>query len=155
MMPPSPNNRIRPVAALSLLAVILVIGMGVYIGTRTGEDTTSTGQRLQVNLGIFSGRPDPTWTTTTAELDGLTLEAIRRLPPVDTFPATGLGYHGFFIIFLDADGNQTAWLQVYDGVIALSTTETEVQYYRDELGLETLLLSQARTHGYGDLIDGE
>jgi hypothetical protein len=48
-----------------------------------------------VTLGIYSGRPDPTWTLTGAEAAAVE-RAIEALPEAaGTPPEGGLGYHGF------------------------------------------------------------
>ena len=52
---------------------------------------------VRVTLGIYSGRPDPTWTLTGSDAAAVE-RAIEALPEmVGTPPEGGLGYHGFTV----------------------------------------------------------
>jgi hypothetical protein len=65
-------------------------------------DPTPAGpsDEVRVTLGIYSGRPDPTWTLTGAEAAAVE-RAIEALPETaGTPPEGGLGYHGFTITSL-------------------------------------------------------
>ena len=53
-----------------------------------------------MTLGIYSGRPDPTWTLTGSEAAAVE-RAIEALPETaGTPPEGGLGYHGFTVTSL-------------------------------------------------------
>ncbi len=55
---------------------------------------------VRVTLGIYSGRPDPTWTLTGAEAAAVE-RAIEALPETaGTPPEGGLGYRGFTVTSL-------------------------------------------------------
>jgi hypothetical protein len=52
---------------------------------------------VRVTLGIYSGRPDPTWTLTGAEAAAVE-RAVEALPETTGLPSEGgLGYHGFTV----------------------------------------------------------
>ncbi len=70
-----------------------------------------------VSLGLYSGRPDPSWTLTAAQSVELG-RLIDSLPSaVGEPPQGGLGYHGFSIDAADA-GGADRMLVAYRGAIA-------------------------------------
>jgi hypothetical protein len=63
---------------------------------------------VRLTLGIYSGRPDPTWTLAGAEAAAVE-RAIQALPEAaGSPPEGGLGYHGFTVA--RAGINVTAYL---------------------------------------------
>lgn len=113
------------------------------------KKTTDKGARLQVELDVFSGRPNPTFqlegaeaarlaNATRAALDG---ESVHRHEP----PA--LGYRGFRLT--DPEKRTLpAPVRVYGRVV-----ECDGRCWMDRDELEEKLLKAARGEGLGGLID--
>jgi hypothetical protein len=109
----------------------------------SGADPTPAGPTdlVRVTLGIYSGRPDPTWTLTGAEAAAVE-RAIQALPQVaGTPPEGGLGYHGFTV----ASPGRT--LTAYQGVVSTGGGGGPT-VLRSDPGrtVERLLLELGRTH---------
>lgn len=82
-----------------------------------GVTPTTAAPRVTVTLGIYSGRPDPSWDLTAAEAAAV-VNVIDRLPTVTaTPPEGGLGYHGFTLLIRRA-GEADATLIAYRGTVA-------------------------------------
>ncbi len=98
------------------------------------------GFSAQVELGLYSGVPDPSWTLTTAEANELAA-ALAGLARVDEPAASGgLGYHGFTIV--TPDGRLVA----YEGKVL--DAESDPPYVLDDPDrtIERLLLGTAQPH---------
>jgi hypothetical protein len=93
-----------------------------------------------VTLGIYSGRPDPSWTLTDGEAARLEA-ALAALPgAVGEPPTGGLGYHGFTI---DRPGSV---VMAYRGAVA-PPGEGRRAYLADPARtIERLLVETARSH---------
>jgi hypothetical protein len=123
-------------------------------GARTaGEPATPgpvEGGDVHVELLVYSGRENPAWDLTDAEVD----ELARRLAAAPVGPpppeAPGLGYGGFRVTNPSGGRGLPSALTVYQGV-ALETPSGP-QYRRDDAAIEDWLLGSARTHGYGALL---
>jgi hypothetical protein len=93
-----------------------------------------------VTLGIYSGRPDPTWTLTVAEAAGLDA-ALASLPDgTDTPPVGGLGYHGFTIT------RQGSTLVAYRGAVAAPGDGPRTTKADPTRSIERYLLETSRSH---------
>jgi hypothetical protein len=103
-----------------------------------------------VELDVFSGRRNPTWTLETEESQDL-LAMISRLPPGDEIVPTGLGYRGF-IVYRTVMGRPQRWLHVGRGMVRMADNH-QIRHYRDSEGIEQWLRRQAISRGYGALID--
>jgi hypothetical protein len=97
--------------------------------------TVPAPDAITVTLGIYSGRPDPTWTLrgTDAALVAATLATLQEAP--GAAPEGGLGYHGFA---LEINGNR---LVAYRGMVATGGATVLLDPGR---GLERLLLELGR-----------
>jgi hypothetical protein len=106
---------------------------------------------VEVELDVFSGRPNPRWMMRTdlaqdlASVTGQPQVVAPNEPP-------GLGYRGFTIHNLSGNPQLPATLHVYDGTIAVPTGDDRHLYFADEQGLERQLMADAIALGYGDLI---
>lgn len=107
-------------------------------------DPFELGTEVEVELDVFSGRPNPRWTLMAgraAELGQL----IRDLEPADRPKPPGLGYRGFVLT------SGAAKASVFGGVVSVKRDD-DIAHFRDVHGLEQLLLRQARAHGYDELL---
>jgi hypothetical protein len=105
--------------------------------------TLPAGDSVTVTLGLYSGRPDPSWTLSgaqTAELHRL----IDVLPSGAGEPAAGgLGYHGFTIALADAGGDPLPFV-AYHGEIAAAGDGVRPTWYDAGGGVERFLLLTGR-----------
>ena len=107
-------------------------------------------QAIRVTLGIFSGRPDPTWMLTPAQTIELQ-QRLAALPPTDQpfddvewFPS---GYHGLTLLLPAAKGQPSQLVEAYKGVVRVEA-EGQVTLLADaDHDLERWLL----TGGSGDI----
>jgi hypothetical protein len=79
------------------MRMLLLVGIaGVILGcTASGENAErSASTPVEVELLIFSGRENPRWKLTTAEIDELR-RRVRDLPSGPSPEPPGLGYGGF------------------------------------------------------------
>ncbi len=108
---------------------------------------------MTVELDVFSGRPNPTWTLSPEETAALAA-LLKDLPRSDT-PAGegGLGYRGFIISNPGRAAGLPARIRVGGGVVTMEENG-RLQFYRETHGIERWLLQQASEHGYGDLVQG-
>jgi hypothetical protein len=80
------------------LATALVLLSGCGSGIPGGIAADAGPARAVVTLGIYSGRPDPTWTLTSVEALTLSNMFASLANVTGTPPVGGLGYHGFTIV---------------------------------------------------------
>jgi hypothetical protein len=101
----------------------------------TGHDSPAA---LTVELDIFSGMPNPTWTVAGHAAHQLldTIAALRLTPPRTL--RTQLGYRGFVVRLPDDDGERV--MRVQAGTVEISSGPS-VEYFSDvERKLERDLL---------------
>jgi len=113
------------------------------MGSVTAMD--SVVSPAQVELDIFSGRPNPTWKL--SAVDTVTLmDMIEVLPstsPVDL--PNPLGYRGFLVSLNAPESGSTGTIRAFQGVVEYRTAETK--YYADPgRQIEHWLLATAKTH---------
>ena len=104
-------------------------------------DPTPPGpaDEVRVTLGMYSGRPDPTWTLTGAEAAAVE-RAIEALPELaGTPPEGGLGYHGFTLTSLGRT------ITAYLGIVTAGGGGPGVIRSDPERTVERLLLELGRT----------
>lgn len=98
----------RPrLALLALIVLIAIEGCGGrpdVEATRasspapTAAGSVSPTTHIIISLGIYSGRPDPSWDLTDTQASEV-VAAIAALPmATGTPPQGGLGYHGFTVV---------------------------------------------------------
>jgi hypothetical protein len=137
-----------------LLCLLLIAGCGGR-GTATPGSwlpgPSGTGEPaglVRVTLGLYSGRPDPSWTLTDREVAALDA-ALDALPSaVGNPPTGGLGYHGFTI---DRPG-EPAWglVVAYRGAVAPPGDAPRGFLVDPARTIERLLLETARPHVTGN-----
>jgi len=107
---------------------------------------------VNVELAIFSGRPNPSWQLSAREINELT-SRLSGLPPFGLpGTASALGYRGFIVSNPEESGGLPARIQVYNGIVSVERSG-QMNFYQDANHLERWLLDCARSHGYGSIID--
>jgi hypothetical protein len=110
-------------------------------------DLFESAPSVDVELDLFSGRPNPHWTLAGHRVDEVR-ERSRGLAPGESKEIPGLGYRGF-VLTADRDSDR---VRAFEGMIRVERRErTEV--LRDERGLEEWLIAQARDLGFGDVLE--
>jgi hypothetical protein len=137
------------IVRVTVMVAAIALGTGLVLSTAQPGGLTGPGaapaadvplDAAQVVLGIYSGRPDPTWPLTAAEIGDLD-RIIAALPEVvGTPPTGGLGYHGFTVT-----GSEGAWT-AYLGTVAPSTEGTLAYRSDPERLVEHFLLDTGRPY---------
>jgi hypothetical protein len=98
--------------------------------------------RVEVELDIFSGMPNPTWSLTTAQANDL-LDQLAALPPASPLELSGhLGYRGFIVQV--EEGAEREVIRVQAGAVQI-TKLAKKTYARDvDRKLERWLLDTGR-----------
>ena len=155
---------------VTVMVAAIALGTGLVLSTAQPGGHTGPGAApaadvplgaAQVVLGIYSGRPDPTWPLTAAESEDLD-RIIAALPEVVGAPPTGgLGYHGFTVTGSEGawtvcasrqphspvfcTGSEGAWT-AYLGTVAPSTEGTLAYRSDPERLVEHFLLETGRPY---------
>ena len=134
-------------AVLAVLVAMLVCGCQLIRLVGSAESTPASivpGPITNVSLGIYSGRPDPSWSLTedeSAELGRL----VGALPStVGDPPHGGLGYHGF--VLTTSGGPADGTLVAYRGAIADLGSGPRTYLVDVDRTVERYLLKSGRSH---------
>lgn len=103
---------------------------------------------VQIELDIFSGRPNPTWRLDDAQTIEL-LALLSDLPVATQGQPEPLGYRGFLVYRCGSAGVAAAPVRVYAG-----TVEIDSQPFADIRGAEAWLQRSARANGWAAILDG-
>jgi hypothetical protein len=106
---------------------------------------SGAGTQVAVTLGIYSGRPDPTWVLSPAEAAGLAARIGALASKVGVPPQGGLGYHGFSIV-IAADGQPDQPLVAYRGTVASEGTGKRRFGLDPTRSIERYLLATGASH---------
>lgn len=135
-----------------LLGMVIAV---VILGCATPQNDARRQERtvIRVEMLVFSGRENPQWELTDAEVDELSrrVSDLSSGPPLPEPP--GLGYGGFLIT---TSGHQTGLpetVNVYRGVRIGPVGSGDTR--QDDRGLEQWLLNLARQRGYSNLLDSQ
>ena len=104
---------------------------------------------IEVELDIFSGRPNPTWQLSDADAKELAahLLELSREAPVEH--SSGLGFRGFILRFSNRTSAEISPpIRVFSGVV-----HKHDKSFVDVLEIERMLMRSAREHGLSALID--
>jgi Protein of unknown function (DUF3298)/Deacetylase PdaC len=100
---------------------------------------------VTVTLGLYSGRPDPSWTLTDVQVAALVGQLAGLPAAVGSAPQGGLGYHGFSI-FVQQPGRPDQTFLVYRGAVT-SAGDAPGTYRADpQRTVESALLETGRSH---------
>ena len=100
--------------------------------------------RVEVELDIFSGMPNPTWVLTNAEADSFVKQLTAGSPTSATELSANLGYRGFIVQVTEAAHTQL--IRIQTGTVHITKGATIV-YRRDkDRELERWLLNTGKPH---------
>ena len=107
---------------------------------------------MRAELQVFSGRPNPAWELTPAEVDELA-SRFRRLTVTTSAPSEpALGYRGVAVENPGGAADLPARIQACGGVV--SAPRPGGRFALDDTeGIERWLLDLARSRGHGPLVD--
>jgi len=106
---------------------------------------------IEAILHIFSGRPDPRWVLSEAQVAELK-SMFNSLLPCKPKRPPGLGYRGVRVINVNKVPLIPERIIAFSGVLAITNKGT-TSYHEDLNNIEEFLLEQAREKGYGEIID--
>ena len=92
--------------------------------------------RVEVELDIFSGMPNPTWVLTDAEADSFVKQLAAAPPGPATELSGNLGYRGFIVQV--TQGADTQLIHIQAGTIHISKGATQVLCQRRESRVGTV-----------------
>ena len=100
--------------------------------------------RIEIDLDIFSGMPNPTWVLTNAEADNFvkTLASISRTSATEL--SGNLGYRGFIVQV--TQGANTQLIHIQAGIVHISLGATNVYANDVDRELERWLLNTGKPH---------
>jgi hypothetical protein len=100
---------------------------------------------VTVTLGIYSGRPDPSWTLTDVQVAALVGQLASLPVAIGSAPQGGLGYHGFSIV-VQRPGEPDQTYVAFRGAVT-SPGDASGTYRADpERAIESALLETGRPH---------
>ena len=100
--------------------------------------------RVEVELDIFSGMPNPTWVLTDAEA-GSFLKKLAELPPASPTKLSGnLGYRGLVVHV--TQGADTQLIYVQNRIVHIVKGTMDVYAYDDDRKMERWLLNTGKPH---------
>ena len=100
---------------------------------------------VTVTLGLYSGRPDPSWSLTDVQVAALVGQLASLPVAVGSVPQGGLGYHGFSIVVQQA-GQPDETLVAFRGAVT-SAGDAPGTYRGDpQRTVESALLETGRSH---------
>ena len=151
-------------AFLTLIVLLSCVACGSAESNKSAASTTTptqpftTGtsgatQPVTVELDVYSGRPNPTWTLTAQEIDELT-QRLQKLATLPAVPSVGnLGYRGFLLYNPENAPGIGPQVRVYNGIVIITDQgQGRTSAYKDSHALEQWLIEQARAHGQGETL---
>ncbi len=100
--------------------------------------------RVEVELDIFSGMPNPTWVLTNVEADSF----VKKLAAMSRTSATelsgNLGYRGFIVQV--TQGANTQLIHIQTGIVHISIGATNVYANDEDRELERWLFNTGKPH---------
>ena len=108
---------------------------------------------IDIELDIFSGRPNPLWRAGPSDTEFL-IRRLAELPALGQWRVAatsfdGLGYRGFLIRRIDASGQPLAPVRIFQGQVIEGQRSCDAPP-----GLEAWLIQQAGSHGWADAVRG-
>ena len=134
---------------LSFCSPSPALSMATLDAYAKGEGDSLMSARVQVELDIFSGNPNPVWILSGTDGD-LYLKKLAMLPQASAKELhDDLGYRGFIVKVTNE--TEESLVRVQNGTIQLSQNDTNV-YYRDQnRHLERWLLNSGKPTLRSDL----
>jgi hypothetical protein len=125
-------------ASVAVTALVLLSACGLM--SPAGSAAPAGPAVAVVTLGIYSGRPDPSWTLTSAEALTLSNMFAGLANVTGTPPVGGLGYHGYTITM------PTSTLIAYRGAISAPGEGSRAVMSDPTRSIERFLLETSRGH---------
>jgi hypothetical protein len=109
--------------------------------------------KIEVELDVFSGRPNPRWTLDT-ELAQRVADLLQKQghPKVASLPSAILGYRGFVLQIDDERPLTASVIRVCGGIVSTGSGQGATHFAIP--ALESMLLEDAERHGHGKLLAG-
>lgn len=105
--------------------------------------------RVEVELDIFSGNPNPTWILSPQE-GVVFVQRLAALPPAPAKNlSTHLGYRGFIVQV--AKGTEQSLVHIQNGTVQILVGDTNVYYSDRNRDLERWLLNSGKPSLKSDL----
>ena len=112
--------------------------------------------RVEVELDIFSGNPNPTWILSDSE-GVFFLKRLAMLPKASAKElSTNLGYRGFIVRV--TNGTEKSFVRIQNGTVLLSQDDISVFYSDQNRDLERWLLNSSKSFLKSELfkiVEGE
>ena len=129
----------------NLSIVVVALALCPLVFSACGQQMTSS--RTHVILGIYSGRPDPSWSLTVPQSSQLEV-LISGLKRVRGHSPTGaLGYHGFTIV------SKAGTMVAFDGTVVKLSAKVAYYWSDPRRSVETFLIATASGHVPLDVLD--
>jgi hypothetical protein len=131
----SPELKAKVPAEFQGFTVIIAVTGSIEI---QGNQESKVG----VELDIFSGRPNPTWTLEPALASDL-MSRIARLNSTSQAVecSQNLGYRGFIVQFLDAESNAIQTVHACGGIVEVKNSTGSMYYVDPQKQVELWLLA--------------
>jgi hypothetical protein len=106
---------------------------------------TVTSSELKVELDVFSGIPNPTWTLSPAQASDLA-DRISRLDPAEAAGQRpeNLGYRGFIVQTTGASDVGAQTIRAYYGMVEVADSSGTAYYLDPQRNIELWLLATAK-----------
>jgi hypothetical protein len=106
--------------------------------------------RVEVELDIFSGMPNPTWVLTGAEAASF-LQKLAELPPASPTKLSGnLGYRG--LIVQVTQGADTQLIHIQNGTVHIAKGAIDFYTRDDNRKMERWLVNTGKAHLKNELL---
>jgi len=105
-----------------------------------------------VELDVFSGRANPTWTLSADDAAELSARVQRLRAGGEPLTEGALGYRGFDVYRRDGEP-PVLWMKVFAGTVRIEEG-SQPRCYVDTAGIEQWLRDQAVARGLGTLVGG-
>lgn len=140
---------ILPVLILSFCSPSPALSMPAVDTYAKAEGDSLPSARVEVELDIFSGNPNPVWIL--SEADGvLFLNELAMLPrDSDKELSDNLGYRGFIAKVIN--GTEESFVRIQNGTVQLSQNGTNICYLDQDRHLERWLLNSGEATLKSDL----
>ncbi|HSG40370.1 MAG TPA: hypothetical protein VLE27_12090 [Thermoanaerobaculia bacterium] len=136
---------------MKLYLLIMGVGFLLQCAAVPRSSGTATGT-VEVELDIFSGRPNPAWKLSEEEASQF-LGMLYELPGAEAQPDEGkLGYRGFVVSFKDPQG-QVATARIHEGTVERSAGGSTEYFADKDRKLERWLLQASASRLSPDLYD--
>jgi hypothetical protein len=145
------STRILPALILLVCSPQPALSMQTVDQYATADGDSAISSRIEVELDIFSGNPNPVWILPEA-YGVLFLKKLSMLPKASaTELSDNLGYRGFIIKVINE--SVESLIRIQNGTVQFSQSGTNVYYSDQNRNLERWLLNSGKPILRSDLYD--